>query len=201
MLSCLRGWRNFTLFIGLLSWGQDGSVVLLAERSVVRTRPLPLDFPCLALGNLAVFQPSCNLRVAWQLGTERVLQLNHATVLSSSTTSSSSSSSSKAAEQSFALLHFTLISTTLASIGFLRHPFFILFFQNKMAAEQPNISVEYQSFAIDEDDDDSIAADEDAADEEEINSLVKVSLSDTIGIMLSFHVAMFLCPVCRECPY
>ncbi|GAA53379.1 cystathionine beta-synthase [Clonorchis sinensis] len=28
------------------------------------------------LGNLTVSQPSCNLRVAWQLGTERVLQLN-----------------------------------------------------------------------------------------------------------------------------
>ncbi|GAA52390.1 hypothetical protein CLF_107977 [Clonorchis sinensis] len=28
------------------------------------------------LGNLAVFQPSCFLLVAWQLGTERVLQLN-----------------------------------------------------------------------------------------------------------------------------
>ncbi|GAA53426.1 hypothetical protein CLF_110192, partial [Clonorchis sinensis] len=28
------------------------------------------------LDNLAVSQPSCNLRVAWQLGTERVLQLN-----------------------------------------------------------------------------------------------------------------------------
>ncbi|GAA56555.1 hypothetical protein CLF_111095 [Clonorchis sinensis] len=44
--------------------------------SVVRTRPLPLDFPCLGLGNLAVSQPSCFLWVAWQLGTERVLQLN-----------------------------------------------------------------------------------------------------------------------------
>ncbi|KAG5455147.1 hypothetical protein CSKR_111550 [Clonorchis sinensis] len=28
------------------------------------------------LGNLAVSQPSCTLRVTWQLGTERVLQLN-----------------------------------------------------------------------------------------------------------------------------
>ncbi|KER23397.1 hypothetical protein T265_08721 [Opisthorchis viverrini] len=43
--------------------------------SVVRTRPLPLDFPCLGLGNLAISQPSCFLRVAWQLGTGRVLQL------------------------------------------------------------------------------------------------------------------------------
>ncbi|KER26351.1 hypothetical protein T265_06396 [Opisthorchis viverrini] len=32
--------------------------------------------PCLGLGNLAVSQPSCNLRMAWQLGTERMLQLN-----------------------------------------------------------------------------------------------------------------------------
>ncbi|KER22744.1 hypothetical protein T265_14788, partial [Opisthorchis viverrini] len=39
--------------------------------SVARTRPPPLDFPSLGLGNLAVSQSSCNLRVAWQLGTER----------------------------------------------------------------------------------------------------------------------------------
>ncbi|KAG5454193.1 hypothetical protein CSKR_111152 [Clonorchis sinensis] len=45
-------------------------------RSAVRIRPLPLDFPCLGLGNLAVSKPSCFRRVAWQLGTERVLQLN-----------------------------------------------------------------------------------------------------------------------------
>ncbi|KER34010.1 hypothetical protein T265_12480, partial [Opisthorchis viverrini] len=42
---------------------------------MVRTRPPPLDFPCVDLGDLAVTQPSCNLRVAWQLGNERVLQL------------------------------------------------------------------------------------------------------------------------------
>ncbi|KER28767.1 hypothetical protein T265_04460 [Opisthorchis viverrini] len=42
---------------------------------MVRTRPLPLDFPCLGLGNLVVSQPSC-LRVSWELGTESVLQLN-----------------------------------------------------------------------------------------------------------------------------
>ncbi|KAG5451169.1 hypothetical protein CSKR_102663 [Clonorchis sinensis] len=49
---------------------------LLTGRSVVRTQRLPLNFPCLDLGNLAVSQPSCFLRVAWQLGIERVLQLN-----------------------------------------------------------------------------------------------------------------------------
>ncbi|KAG5440943.1 hypothetical protein CSKR_114471 [Clonorchis sinensis] len=43
---------------------------------MVRTRPLPLDFPCLGLGNLVVSQLSCLLLVAWQLGTEKVLQLN-----------------------------------------------------------------------------------------------------------------------------
>ncbi|KER26522.1 hypothetical protein T265_06241 [Opisthorchis viverrini] len=37
------------------------------------TSPLPLDFPCLGLGNLAVFQPSCFLWMAWQLSTERML--------------------------------------------------------------------------------------------------------------------------------
>ncbi|KER26274.1 hypothetical protein T265_06468 [Opisthorchis viverrini] len=46
------------------------------KRSVVRTRPPPLDFPCLGLGDLAASQPTCNLGVGWQLGTERVLQLN-----------------------------------------------------------------------------------------------------------------------------
>ncbi|KAG5454874.1 Integrator complex subunit 9 [Clonorchis sinensis] len=46
------------------------------ERTDRKVRPLPLDFPCLGLGNLAVSQPSCFLWVAWQLGTERVLQLN-----------------------------------------------------------------------------------------------------------------------------
>ncbi|KER28660.1 hypothetical protein T265_04535 [Opisthorchis viverrini] len=60
--------------------GRDGpsgySANLLTGRSVVRTRPLPLDFPCLGMGDLAVCQPSCFLRVAWQLGTGRVLQLN-----------------------------------------------------------------------------------------------------------------------------
>ncbi|KAG5452974.1 hypothetical protein CSKR_111789 [Clonorchis sinensis] len=43
---------------------------------MARTRPLPLDSPCLGLGNLAAFQPSCFPRMAWQLGTERVLQLD-----------------------------------------------------------------------------------------------------------------------------
>ncbi|KAG5445339.1 hypothetical protein CSKR_111091 [Clonorchis sinensis] len=63
-----------------LSEGRDGpsgwTANLLTGRSVVRTRPLPLDFPRLGFGNLAVSQPSCFLRVAWQLGTERVPQLN-----------------------------------------------------------------------------------------------------------------------------
>ncbi|KER24210.1 hypothetical protein T265_08057 [Opisthorchis viverrini] len=48
----------------------------LDRLSVVRLRPLPAEFPCLCLGNLAVSRPSCSLRVAWQLGTERALQLN-----------------------------------------------------------------------------------------------------------------------------
>ncbi|KAG5451644.1 hypothetical protein CSKR_109126 [Clonorchis sinensis] len=42
----------------------------------VSNPPLLLDFPCLGLGNLTVSQLSCFLRVAWQLGTERMLQLN-----------------------------------------------------------------------------------------------------------------------------
>ncbi|KER26810.1 hypothetical protein T265_06021 [Opisthorchis viverrini] len=48
---------------------------------VVRTPPLLLDFSCLGLGDLAVSQPLCFLRVAWHLGTERVLQLNDFFVL------------------------------------------------------------------------------------------------------------------------
>ncbi|KER21882.1 hypothetical protein T265_14990, partial [Opisthorchis viverrini] len=44
--------------------------------TVVQTRSLPLVLPCLGLCNLAISQPSCNLRVAWQLGTLRVRQRN-----------------------------------------------------------------------------------------------------------------------------
>ncbi|KER20930.1 hypothetical protein T265_15213, partial [Opisthorchis viverrini] len=47
-----------------------------AEWSVVRTRLLPLDLPCLGLGDLAVSQHSCFLQVPWQLDTGRKLQLN-----------------------------------------------------------------------------------------------------------------------------
>ncbi|KAG5449455.1 Voltage-dependent P/Q-type calcium channel subunit alpha-1A [Clonorchis sinensis] len=50
--------------------------IVVVTGSVVRTRPPPLDFPCLGLGILAVTQSPCFLWVAWQLGTERVLQLN-----------------------------------------------------------------------------------------------------------------------------
>ncbi|KAG5441943.1 hypothetical protein CSKR_107977, partial [Clonorchis sinensis] len=64
----------------ILIRGRDGSSGYsensLTVRSVVRIRPLPLDFPCLGLGNLALSQPSCFLLVAWQLGTKTVLQLN-----------------------------------------------------------------------------------------------------------------------------
>ncbi|KAG5443019.1 hypothetical protein CSKR_113263 [Clonorchis sinensis] len=64
-------------FLAVEMSGSSGqSASLLSGRSVAGTRPLPLDFPCLDLGNLAVFQPSYFFRVAWQLGTERVLQLN-----------------------------------------------------------------------------------------------------------------------------
>ncbi|KER26533.1 hypothetical protein T265_06251 [Opisthorchis viverrini] len=45
-------------------------------RSVVRAPPMPLEFPCPGLGNLAVSQSSCFFRVAWQLRTEKLLQLN-----------------------------------------------------------------------------------------------------------------------------
>ncbi|KAG5453744.1 hypothetical protein CSKR_102365 [Clonorchis sinensis] len=38
------------------------------DQTVVRTQPLPPDFPCLDLGTLAVSKPSCFLLVAWQLG-------------------------------------------------------------------------------------------------------------------------------------
>ncbi|KER21270.1 hypothetical protein T265_10370 [Opisthorchis viverrini] len=49
------------------------------DRKVRGSNPTSASrLPCLGLGNLAVSQPSCNLWVAWQLGTERVLQLNDA---------------------------------------------------------------------------------------------------------------------------
>ncbi|KAG5444764.1 hypothetical protein CSKR_111310 [Clonorchis sinensis] len=49
----------------------------LTVRKVLGTNPtLHLNFSCLGLGNLAVFRSSCFLRETWQLGTERVLQLN-----------------------------------------------------------------------------------------------------------------------------
>ncbi|KAG5442495.1 hypothetical protein CSKR_113255 [Clonorchis sinensis] len=67
---------KFSGLLYTLRWLSGWSVNLLTLGSVVRTRPLPLDFPCLGLGNLAVSQPSCFIRVAWQLATERVLQLN-----------------------------------------------------------------------------------------------------------------------------
>ncbi|KER22090.1 hypothetical protein T265_09742 [Opisthorchis viverrini] len=47
--------------------GMTASANLLTGRSVFRTLSLPLDFPCLGLDNLAVSQPSCFLRVAWQV--------------------------------------------------------------------------------------------------------------------------------------
>ncbi|KAG5452513.1 hypothetical protein CSKR_103318 [Clonorchis sinensis] len=47
------------------------------DRKVRGSNPTSTSrLPCLGLGNLAVSQPSCFLCVAWQLGTERVLQLN-----------------------------------------------------------------------------------------------------------------------------
>ncbi|KER23939.1 hypothetical protein T265_08298 [Opisthorchis viverrini] len=66
-------WRSCCQFLSRLpelsnkSWlyGSEASVLnadvsadFPTERSVVRIRPLPLDFPCLGLGDLAVSQPS-----------------------------------------------------------------------------------------------------------------------------------------------
>ncbi|KER29253.1 hypothetical protein T265_13410, partial [Opisthorchis viverrini] len=65
-----------------MSYFQDAQRVLsdlqtrLQSKSVVRTRPLPFDFPCQGLGNLVVSQSSYFLQVAWQLGTGRMLQLD-----------------------------------------------------------------------------------------------------------------------------
>ncbi|KAG5453877.1 hypothetical protein CSKR_108596 [Clonorchis sinensis] len=64
---------------GSSSWSAN----LQTGRSVARTRPLPLDFPCLGLGNLTVSQPSCFLQVAWQLDTGRVLLLDNVSYMSS----------------------------------------------------------------------------------------------------------------------
>ncbi|KAG5441160.1 hypothetical protein CSKR_102745 [Clonorchis sinensis] len=72
---------------------------------VVRTRPPPLGFPCLGLGKLAVSQPSCFPRVAWQLGTERVLQLNSSSIrnLAPITTQLAACSGFHAFKRTFAL--------------------------------------------------------------------------------------------------
>ncbi|KAG5451980.1 Aldose reductase, partial [Clonorchis sinensis] len=64
-------------FPGWARWLSGWSANLLTGKSVVRTRPLHLDFPCLGLGHLSVFQPSCFLRVAWQLDTERAVSPKH----------------------------------------------------------------------------------------------------------------------------
>ncbi|KAG5446471.1 hypothetical protein CSKR_105815, partial [Clonorchis sinensis] len=60
---------------GFALLGAHQSASLLTGMPAVRTRPLPLDFPCLVLGYLATSQHLCFL-VAWRLGTESVLQLN-----------------------------------------------------------------------------------------------------------------------------
>ncbi|KAG5452951.1 Solute carrier 12 member 9, partial [Clonorchis sinensis] len=54
----------------------SGQVNLVTGKSVVRTQPRHFDCPYRGSDNLAVSQLSCFLRVAWQLGTEMVLQLN-----------------------------------------------------------------------------------------------------------------------------
>ncbi|KAG5449174.1 hypothetical protein CSKR_104723 [Clonorchis sinensis] len=66
-----RKGRGDPIMEGVVQWQHPSS-----SRSVVRTRPLHLDFPCLGLGNLDGSRPSCFLQVAWQLGAERVIQLN-----------------------------------------------------------------------------------------------------------------------------
>ncbi|KAG5441132.1 hypothetical protein CSKR_102768, partial [Clonorchis sinensis] len=48
-----------------------------SDRKVPGSNPTSIfRLPCLGFDNLEVFQPSCFLLVAWQLGTERVLQKN-----------------------------------------------------------------------------------------------------------------------------
>ncbi|KAG5443175.1 hypothetical protein CSKR_108495 [Clonorchis sinensis] len=81
--------RNFYLIAILkisedILWGSqkprnnsDKDAKILIRRSVGRTQPLHLDCSCPSLGNLAVSKPSWFFQVAWQLGTERVLQLNN----------------------------------------------------------------------------------------------------------------------------
>ncbi|KER23218.1 hypothetical protein T265_08866 [Opisthorchis viverrini] len=55
-------------------WLTGCSTNSLAVTSVVQTRPLLLDFPCLGLGNLVVPQTSCFLLVAWQLSAKKWTQ-------------------------------------------------------------------------------------------------------------------------------
>ncbi|KAG5452493.1 hypothetical protein CSKR_103290 [Clonorchis sinensis] len=72
--------RQF-LEAGWPQWLERESADRKVRGSNPRIRPLPLDFPSLVFGNLAVSQPSCFHWVAWQLGTERVLQLNDPSIL------------------------------------------------------------------------------------------------------------------------
>ncbi|KAG5449112.1 hypothetical protein CSKR_100233 [Clonorchis sinensis] len=68
------GYRNVCDSILTRASGRDGPSEREGETvQVVRAR---IYWPE-GLGNLAVSQPSCFLRMAWQLGTERVLQLNN----------------------------------------------------------------------------------------------------------------------------
>ncbi|KER30296.1 hypothetical protein T265_03245 [Opisthorchis viverrini] len=66
LATSLRETREISLL------GQDGpsgwSANLLTGRSVVQTRPRPLDFPCLGLGNLTVSQPSCGMAAGHRKG-------------------------------------------------------------------------------------------------------------------------------------
>ncbi|KER24495.1 hypothetical protein T265_07860 [Opisthorchis viverrini] len=71
LYSSLEMEKNF----GEETW-LSGGANLLNGRSVIQTEPDHFDCFCLDIGNLTASQSPCFLRVAWQLDTERILQLN-----------------------------------------------------------------------------------------------------------------------------
>ncbi|KAG5454949.1 hypothetical protein CSKR_105886 [Clonorchis sinensis] len=52
----------------------------LRHELTVRTQPEHINYSCLCLSSLAIRQPSCFLRLAWQLSTGRILQLAELTI-------------------------------------------------------------------------------------------------------------------------
>ncbi|KER22220.1 hypothetical protein T265_09642 [Opisthorchis viverrini] len=78
----ITAWRHHKRVIQLGSrWLKWLESEFTDRKPVVSNPTCASRVRCLGLGDLAVSHPSCNLRVTWQLGTERVLQLNESNQL------------------------------------------------------------------------------------------------------------------------